>query len=76
MRTHTEIITATGGPAAIAKIVGADPNSAKQWRRNDSIPSKHWHALVAAGHASWAELGAATALKAGAPLTPPQDAAA
>lgn len=76
MRAHHEIIADIGGPAAIARIVGADPNSAKQWRRNDSIPAKHWHALVAAGKASWAELGAATAAKAGAPLTPPQDAAA
>lgn len=76
MRTHTDIINATGGPSAIAKIVGADPNSAKQWRRNDSIPSKHWHALVAAGHASWAELGAANAIKAGAQLQPNQADAA
>ena len=76
MRTHQQIIADIGGPAAIARIVGAEANAAKQWRRNDSIPAKHWHAIVEAGRASWAELGAATAKKAGASLSPPHDVAA
>lgn len=76
MRTHKQIIIDIGGPAAIAKIVGADPNTAKPWPRNDSIPSKYWKALVAAGHASWDELGTAAALKAGAAIGPQQEAVA
>jgi hypothetical protein len=77
MRTHSQIIADIGGPAAIGKIVGAEANTAKQWKRLDSIPSKHWYALVEAGKASWAELGKAAALKAGASIDPPtQDVAA
>lgn len=75
MRTHQQIIGDIGGPAAIARIVGADPGTAKQWRRNNSIPSKHWKALVAAGFASWDELGTAAAQRAGASTAPVQNAA-
>lgn len=75
MRTHEQIIADIGGPAAIAKIVGAEPGAAKQWRRNKNIPSKHWKALVAAGCASWDELGTDEARRMGASTAPHQDAA-
>ena len=76
MRTHEQIIEAVGGPAALAKIVGATPGAAKQWRRTKNIPSKHWHALVEAGIASWSELGGDEARRSGASLKPIADLAA
>jgi hypothetical protein len=76
MRTHEQIITGAGGPAALARVLGVDPGTAKQWKRNKSLPSKHWKAIVAAGLASWEELGTDAALRGGASLSPTQGAAA
>lgn len=65
MRTHLKIIADAGGPSALARIAGADPNTAKQWKRNDSIPAAYWSAIVAAGAANLEELADAAAHRRG-----------
>lgn len=59
MRTHRQIIKDAGGPAAVAGAVGAEPNTAKQWGRNNSIPGRYWDALAVAKMASLEELAKA-----------------
>lgn len=61
MRTHEQIIRDAGGPTAIARLAQADPNRAKQWVRNKSIPGRYWAAIAANGGASLEELATAAA---------------
>ena len=61
MRTHQQIIDDSQGPSALARVVGAEPNTAKQWKRNDSIPAPYWDAIAKAGLATLEELAAAAA---------------
>jgi hypothetical protein len=63
MRTHQQIIKDIGGPAAIARVVGAEPGAAKHWSRLDSIPAKYWAALSAEKLATTDELATALARK-------------
>lgn len=74
MRTHEQIIIAAKGPSAIARVLGVEPGTAKQWRRGDSIPAPYWAALAEAGLATLEELAEAAATKQRA--QPVQDAAA
>lgn len=67
--SHTAIIARNGGPAAIGRLIGIDPNTTKAWKRLDSIPAAHWQSLANAGAASLDELAAAAA------RTPKQGAA-
>ena len=64
MRTHQEIV-AEVRPAVLAKLIGVDPNTAKQWKRSDSIPAPYWDAVAKAGVASLEELAAAAAVRKG-----------
>lgn len=61
MRTHRQIVVDAGGPDAVAGITGAQPGTAKQWKRADSIPAPYWKALVDAGKATLEELADAAA---------------
>lgn len=63
MRTHQKIIDDGSGPSAFGRAVGADPNTAKQWRRNDSIPAAWWAAVAGADLATLEELAHAAAAK-------------
>ncbi len=63
MRTHLQIIKDAGGPSAIGRIVGAEANTAKQWKRNDSIPAPYWAALADAKVATLDELAKAAATR-------------
>ncbi|MDP1598988.1 hypothetical protein [Phenylobacterium sp.] len=63
MRSHQQIITDANGPSAVARIVGAEAGTAKQWRRNDSIPAAYWAAMADAGLATLEELAVAAASK-------------
>ena len=56
MRHFTQIIRDAGGPTALAKAVGEDPNTVHAWRRGDSIPAPRWNAVVSAGLATLQEL--------------------
>lgn len=68
MRTHRQIIDDAKGPSAIARAIGAEPNTAKQWRRNGSIPAPYWAALALAELATLEELAdAASARRINAP---------
>lgn len=71
MRTHQKIIEDAGGPSAIAKVTGAEPGTAKQWKRLDSIPAPYWAAINEAKLATLEELADAAATRRGR-----QDAAA
>lgn len=55
-RSHRQIVIDAGGATAMAEITGAEPGTAKQWKRADSIPSRYWKALVDAGKATLIEL--------------------
>lgn len=59
--SHTAIIARNGGPAAIGRLIGVDPNTTKAWKRLDSIPAAHWQSLANAGVATLDELAAAAA---------------
>ncbi len=61
MRSHLDIIDDAKGPAKLARAIAADPNTAKQWRTNGSIPAPYWEAIADAGLASLEELAAAAA---------------
>lgn len=63
MRTHQQIIDDAKGLSALARSVGAAPNTAKQWRRNDSIPATYWAAIASNGFASLEELADAAEAK-------------
>lgn len=60
-RSHSDIISDGGGPAAIARMVSANPGTVKQWRRTDSIPAPYWVAFVDADLASLEELAMSAA---------------
>jgi hypothetical protein len=61
--SHRAIIARAGGPAAVGRLIGIDPNTTKGWNRLDSIPAPHWHALAEAGAATLDELAEAAARK-------------
>jgi hypothetical protein len=58
MRTHQQIINDAGGPAAVARAVNADPGTAKQWRRLNSIPATYWAEVARQKIATLDELAA------------------
>lgn len=63
MRSHQQIITDAGNPSAVARLVGVEPGTAKQWKRTDSIPAPYWAAIAGAGKATLEELAEAAAAK-------------
>ena len=63
MRTHIQIIEDAKGPTALARAIGVDPNTAKAWGRNKSIPGAHWVSVAAAGIATLEELALAAAVR-------------
>lgn len=63
MRSHSQIITDGGGPAAVSLLVGSTPGATKQWRRTDSIPAPYWQAFADRGLATLRELAAAAAAR-------------
>jgi hypothetical protein len=63
MRSHAQIITDAGGPAALAKSVSAQSGAIKQWRRTNSIPAPYWQALADLGVANLEELASAAATR-------------
>ena len=63
MRSHTEIIRSVG-EAAIADLTGAPILTVRSWVQRDSIPSKHWGALVSGKHCTADELMAFAAKRA------------
>lgn len=46
MHTIETIFKELGGPAAVARAAGAEPNAARQWKRRESIPGIYWPAVV------------------------------
>ena len=63
MRTHQDIIDAAGGASVLARAIGADPNTAKAWKRTDSIPAPYWTAISEAKLATLEELATAAAAR-------------
>jgi len=63
MRSHTEIIRSVG-EEAIAALTGAPIFTVRSWGQRNSIPSKHWGALVNKEHCTADELMAAAAKRA------------
>lgn len=63
MRTHTEIIRAVG-EALVAEITDAPALTVRSWAQRNSIPSKHWAALVSREHCTAEELMASAAKRA------------
>ena len=63
MRSHSKIISDAGGPAGLARALGAPYNRVRQWPISDSIPAPYWTAVVACGLSTLAELAAAAELK-------------
>jgi hypothetical protein len=55
MRSHTEIVKATGANV-VAELTGCPPSTVYSWARRNSIPADHWLVLVAEGHCTAAEL--------------------
>lgn len=64
--SHREIIARTGGPAALGRLIGVDPNTTKAWNRLDSIPAAHWQTIANEGAATLDELADAAARRAAA----------
>lgn len=56
-----EIIARSGGPAALGRLIGIEPNTVKAWVRLNSIPATHWQAIAAFGAATLDELAEAAA---------------
>lgn len=42
MHTFPDLIDKLGGPAAVARAAGAEPNAARQWKRRKCIPGLYW----------------------------------
>lgn len=63
MRTHAEIIRDVG-EAAVAALTNAPVLTVRSWTQRNSIPSKHWAALVNKEHCSADELMAAASKRA------------
>jgi len=71
--SHRDIIDRGEGSTAVARKISeieeangrqpVDPNTAKAWKRTDSIPGIYWQAFVDAGLATLEELAAAAAAK-------------
>lgn len=61
--THADIIEAAGGASALARAIGADPNTVKQWKRGDSIPAPYWQSIAEADIATLTQLAEAAAAK-------------
>lgn len=59
--SHRDIISRNGGPAALGRLIGVDPNTTKAWNRLNSIPAAYWHALASAEAATLEELAEAAA---------------
>ncbi|MGX1801022.1 carph-isopro domain-containing protein, partial [Brevundimonas naejangsanensis] len=66
MRSHDQIIIDAGGPSAVARKVGANPGTVKQWRRVGSIPAPYWQAFAQLNFATLDELAVAVAKGSGA----------
>lgn len=73
-RSHQKIIDDAEGPTAVARLIGAEPGTVKQWRRLSSIPAPYWDDLTKAGIATLEELAAAAATRR-APKQPEASAA-
>jgi hypothetical protein len=63
MRTHLDIIEAVKGPTKLARAIGADPNTAKAWKRNASIPAPYWAEIARQKIASLEELAAGAEMR-------------
>ena len=63
LSSHKAIIVRNGGPASLGRKINVDPNTVKAWKRLDSIPAPHWHALAEANAATLDELAEAAARK-------------
>ena len=61
--THADIITREGGPAAFGRPIEVPANTAKQWKRLNSIPSGYWEEIADKGLATLEELAAGAAAK-------------
>lgn len=55
MRSHSDIVT-TAGVEEIARLRGVSVHTARSWVQRDGIPAEHWTGIVAAKHATLAEL--------------------
>lgn len=75
MRTFHDIIDGAGGPTALARAIGDDPNTAHAWRRGGSIPATRWNALARAGIATLQELADAAEAKRPVPTAANDDTA-
>jgi len=63
MRSHQQIIEDANGSSAVARRIGAEPGTVKQWKRLDSIPAPYWAALAGEKIATLEELAEAAAAR-------------
>lgn len=63
MRSHSDIIR-DAGELAVTSLTDASVHTVRSWVQRNSIPPKHWAALVGEGHCTADELMAAAAKKA------------
>ena len=60
MRSHSEIVRAAGA-LRLAALRRVSMRTARAWAARNSIPARHWAALVRSGHATLDELAAGAA---------------
>lgn len=51
MQTVPQLIDALGGPTAFSRIIGKQPSTASEMKRNRSIPVDYWPQVIAAASA-------------------------
>jgi hypothetical protein len=61
---HAEIVAKAGGPAAMDRLCGTKAGTAKQWKRQNSIPAPYWAAIAREGVATLEVLAEAAEAKA------------
>jgi carbamoyl-phosphate synthase small subunit len=54
--TVDNIIDRLGGPESAARLTGVGTEAVRKWRQADSIPSRHWAAIIAATGLALADL--------------------
>jgi hypothetical protein len=80
LRTVPDIIEALGGPTAITRALGfRHASTASEWKRQGSIPPRHWRGLIKMADDVGVTISAETLVAAhsvdSVPAAPPADAA-
>ena len=78
--TVDQIIESLGGAEALARLTGVGTEAVRKWRQTQSIPSRHWPAVIQATGLTLAEMPGAPTPTASTPMpdanTPPPGATA